>query len=446
MKKIYTTFIAISCITMLAYAKTSSFGVPGLFPYFNNTIPPPSSPGGTTLTRIIARSSYKWINGSLQPSDSDSYTYSMGRGGLLNDEYEDDFVNFETSTTYVYDVTTASFVNKMYRFQDYHTSGKPLTYTMQKWKTSTNSWRDSARFQYTYDNNFSRLTSTMFQIWFGAMWTNHVFYNNVYDAANHVVEMNSTIYKMALSYDLNGRLAERIDQRWAQATGWDYSLKMDFNYDVSGHIDNYIESIWDGSSWINNNKFELTFLGNDLISQKEYHWQNNNWEETILHTYTYDQQHNKLIDKIQIWNGTLYTNSSLYSWTYDGFNQPLTYDAKSWDINTNAWVYAAGDFSNHYYYQTYNPTSVFDNKKQLQITAYPIPATTILNINIKQSKTSLARISIFDTQGKLLQEKNESSSMNDVQTIAVDNLPTGQYFLKATTEEGFGSLSFTVVK
>lgn len=445
MKKIYTSFIAFSCISIVAMAKTSSIGIPGLYPYFNTTVAP-SSPGGTSLSRIIAKSSSTWANGVLQPSDSNTYTYSMGRGGWLNDEYQDNFVNFETSNTYVYDITTGQYINKMYRFQDYHASGKPLTYTMQVWRPSTNNWRDSARFQYSYNNNFSRLETTMFQIWYGAMSTNHVIYNNIYDAANRVVEMNSTVYKMELSYDLGGNLSERKDQKWAQATGWDYSLKMNFTYDVSGHIAHYIEANWDGLNWINTSKYELSFSGNDMTTQTIYHWVNNTWQLAVKHTYTYDTQHNKLSDQLQVWDGASFMNATLFSWTYNSFNQPLTYESKTWNTPSNNWAYAKDDFSNHYYYQTYNPTGIFDKKAPIQLSAYPIPAHSVINLSIKQEKPLPLHISIHDTQGKLVQEEDIKNTSNGVQSISIEQLPTGQYFLKATTVDGIGALQFTVMK
>lgn len=442
MKKIYSS-VALCCISMMTTAKTSSIGIPGLYPYFNTTVAPSS--GSPSLSRITAKASSRWINGSMQPYDSVTYTYSMGRGGALDDEYQDNFVNFETSNSYVYDRISGQYVNKMYRFQDYHSSGKPLTYTMQTWKPATNTWKDSARFQYTYNNSFSRLESTMFQIWYGAMWLNHVVYNNVFDAANHVIEMNSTVYKMELSYDLAGNLSQRIDQVWTQAAGWDYSIKMDFTYGPSGQMDNYTVANWGGSSWVNADKYELVYAGNDMATQTEYHWQNNAWQQYVQHTYTYDTQHNKLSDLLQAWDGANYTNATLYSWAYNSFNQPITYESKTWDAASALWAFATDDFSNHYYYQTYDPTAVFNTKPPLQLSAYPIPAATVMNVTVRQSKASSLQLYIFDAQGKMVRQQGFKET-NDAQQISVDGLPTGQYFLKATTEDGVGSLQFTVMR
>ena len=61
---------------------------------------------------------------------------------------------------------------------------------------------------------------------------------------------------------------------------------------------------------------------------------------------------------------------------------------------------------------------------------YPNPTNGVLNIN---SKSSIITINITDLNGRLIQASNQN---NNQVAINVENLQSGIYLLKITTESG----------
>ena len=76
------------------------------------------------------------------------------------------------------------------------------------------------------------------------------------------------------------------------------------------------------------------------------------------------------------------------------------------------------------------------NVKKGNLAVYPNPVKNILNINAKKG-LEIQSLEIYDTLGQLVIAKP-----NFEQTIDVSVLPSGTYFIKASTEKGSGSMKF----
>jgi hypothetical protein len=432
MKHKYSIISGFVLLASVAGAKTTSINQPNIFPHFSTQIVAPSSGAGSS--RIIAQTYLEYKNIAFQPIDSMTYSYSFGRGGeLTRDEFEDNYVNFDESITYVYDEVSGTYQNSVRRFQVFDASNRPKLYTCQTWRANMATWRDSARFQYNYIGSASLLDNTVFEIWYGGMWAPHVVYDNVFDASNNVVAMNSTVYKMAFAYDQNNRLTQRTDKVWSQSTGWQDYQRFSFTYDASGNVLSYIIEDYLGG-WQNAFEIEFTYAGADIASIAELKWDAGSWVNSGKSDYTYDAAHNKLSEIVQEWDlGTgAFVNLRRSQWTYNGYNQPLTYVTDTWNVPNGNWEFTPDDFRHHYYYQDYSITSVNPvPAPEARMNLYPIPAANELNIDVKLPKAQGYTIAIFDMQGKLIKSQTETSKGAYIRTsVDVSGIPAGNYLVK----------------
>ena len=65
----------------------------------------------------------------------------------------------------------------------------------------------------------------------------------------------------------------------------------------------------------------------------------------------------------------------------------------------------------------------------LELAAYPNPTTNYLKLNVGKAELSTLNFQLYDISGKLIENRKIISSS---ETIAMENLPNGIYFLKIT--------------
>ena len=65
----------------------------------------------------------------------------------------------------------------------------------------------------------------------------------------------------------------------------------------------------------------------------------------------------------------------------------------------------------------------------LELTTYPNPTTNYLKLNVGKAELSTLNFQLYDISGKLIENRKIISSS---ETIAMENLPNGIYFLKIT--------------
>jgi hypothetical protein len=424
MKKIYSLLFALLAVAS-ASAKTTSVTIPNMFPYYG----PGIIGQGLLTSRIIGYTHLKHDGTSFVPVDSTTYSYTFGRGGLLNqEEMDDNFVRFDHSYTYRYD-PVVGYINHFHRFQSFNSSNDAMIYTYQKWNSTDAAWRDSARLLYTYTGAPAILVKTMFQIWYNHAWADHVEYDNSY-SNNGLVRMASLIYRMYFSYDNSGNLIEREDSSYSLATmSWHRSQRLLFTYNMTNDISSYIVQQWSSGNWVNDEKYEYVLNGASIAEIIVYNWDNNNWEYSGKDVFSYDANQNKTIDEWQYWDAATssFKSASRQRWTYDSFDQPLTYYSETFEPSTGLWASTTDDFLYRYYYQAFNPASVADVKdKDVSIKLFPQPANNTLTVELAKNLPSYT-ISVLDIYGKELKHINANAKSN---VIDVAELSSGIYFLR----------------
>ena len=227
MKNIYSLLIAALVISSQAGGKTTGVSVPNIFPHYGSG----SSGGagqspGSQYSRITGVTYLEYNGFAMVPVDSTTYAYSFGRGGeLSDDDLNDNFVSFDESWTYLYNPSLAGYRNQFRRKQIFSPTNKVMKYTCETWRVSTDEWKDSARYLYTYNNDQTKLEYTMFQIHHNGNWLDHVEYDNIYDPMGRVSGMHTTAYKMDFEYDAANNITERADQVAPMFQPWRFDKK-----------------------------------------------------------------------------------------------------------------------------------------------------------------------------------------------------------------------------
>ena len=70
-----------------------------------------------------------------------------------------------------------------------------------------------------------------------------------------------------------------------------------------------------------------------------------------------------------------------------------------------------------------------DNSINLGLSAYPNPTTNYLTLNVGNFELSTLNFQLYDISGKLIESRKIISS---AEIIAMENLPSANYFLKVT--------------
>jgi hypothetical protein len=72
-----------------------------------------------------------------------------------------------------------------------------------------------------------------------------------------------------------------------------------------------------------------------------------------------------------------------------------------------------------------------------KMSVYPNPASAMLNFAINSTSTQEIFVQIYSISGVLLQTSEQTlNAGNNLQSIAVNNLKSGNYFLKVSNREG----------
>ena len=83
--------------------------------------------------------------------------------------------------------------------------------------------------------------------------------------------------------------------------------------------------------------------------------------------------------------------------------------------------------------------SLYDMQQEAapKMSVYPNPAVATLNFSINSTATQQIFVQIYSISGVLLQTSEQTlSAGNNLQSIAVNNLKSGNYFLKVSNREG----------
>jgi hypothetical protein len=430
---------------MVAAAKNTIITFPTLYPHMGNGEMPNGMPpsGSGQYIRLAAAAKSVFDGTNFVPFDSTTYTYSSGRGGLLDMDYTDLFSNFDYSIYYEYDVANNVYNNAGKCLQTFTAAGTVQYRTQQKWMASDAQWQNSFRYEYLYSEGFQRLLQTNVQVWNGSWNGNSLNYKIDYDFNGNIVKVNMVTSILYLSYDANNNITERKEYSY-QAGNWNYTDKYTFSYNTANQLTGYVLQHYTNDSWVNAEKKDYIISNNNVAAIVTATWSSNTWIPSYQNLFSYDVNGNKLSNEYQVWdnNTATYKNQRKENWSYNTDNQPITYSSQTWSETNAAWQAVKGDFFHHYYYEKYFPTDVLTLNESQDFLLYPQPANDQVNITIKNAKASTTSVYIYDMQGKTVKT---FSTTQTHQTIPISDLPAGQYWVNIVSADKKRAQPLTVV-
>jgi hypothetical protein len=352
-----------------------------------------------------------------------SYTYDdKGRNTeeLMETEIDDEWQN-ESKTTRSYsesdqpiELMTSiwendTWVNSFKTIFTYNADNKVTEQVSYIWQNSD--WVPYSIATTVYDNN-GYITEGKRGIWNGSSWDLNVQELFTYDTNNNLIEILFTFngendFKIEMSYDSNGNIAEESDYYWSEGAWQALSLYAN-THDENGNLLSFVESYW-GDGWEIYSRFDFTYneFNNELTSNA-FLYEDGTWRNTFRSETTYDENQNNI-----------------------GHHGEGNYDGEGWwTVIRDTRVYELF-ITNIERDDDLNPNIFALNQN------YPNPFNPETTINFSLPSQSNVVLSIFDITGKeiaVLLNDNFSSGSYNV-SFNAESLSSGIYFYKLTADK-----------
>jgi hypothetical protein len=221
-----------------------------------------------------------------------------------------------------------------------------------------------------------------------------------------------TAYRTTFTYHPNDTtngwtLVENISQKFPHYLLYEQPMPL-------GMLTESLREIWMYQYWRNDTRDVFAYDNSDrlFIHQNYYSDMLGNWQNNLLHTFTYDVNGNLVNDLLQVWNPDSTT------WQ----NQQLI---------TNTWEQT-----------TASDDELCPDLAGLELVAYPNPFCAGLNIRVNSQSKAPVRISLYNAKGQKLY--SETLPANALKSLEADKLSgcmsgSGVYLLKA--EQGAAKVS-----
>ncbi len=299
----------------------------------------------------------------------------------------------------------------------YDANGNILSEINLSWNNGASAWDSTEKYEYDYDAQ-QKVTSFLYRTWSGAGWENS--YRTTYTNSN-------------------GRRMSEVEEFWNTAV-WEKDNKTDYVYNASGNRTSDIYSIWNGAAWDNDEKYLFDYDASDrVISVIDQMWDGTNWTYNSKIEYSYTGS-NLTESIIFDWVVSTFENETKYDYTYNSFNQVLTYVSQTW--NGTTWQPTNADGKVNFHYETFEDnTGIAQALGEENFSIFPNPAQDVLNIQMKNKLAD--KVQVIDMLGKVVFEtKSKSIALNI--TIPTNQLADGVYYLKIQSGAQMGSKSFVV--
>ena len=306
--------------------------------------------------------------------------------------------NYDNIISYLYysQLNTATSFTPKYRFEYKYNSQKYITeIKISDWQN--NSWNYLTKSSRQYDTNNNILKSIDFS------------------TSNNGTIWDTTHYNLFI-YNNSNELLNAIYISWNDNR---YSKKI-YSYNSNHYRTQWIQydSIQGSSSYKKNRKETFSYDNSyNLVLNEQYKW------DTLINTWIFSRKKQNSFD--------LNTSNSNIIYPYDFYSYSLKNDNNirltkvdyEFDSYQNQWNLID---SIRYFYSSKNYTSIDSKKLNNNISIYPNPAKTDFVI---KTTNSLKRISIYNLQGKLIENQLVKGNGNTYKLI-VEGYISGVYFIK----------------
>ena len=401
-------------------------------------------------SRLIARANLKHNGALFVPTDSTVYTFgSINRGGDLNHTMKHDL-----STTWLY-VGFTSFQNQYRTLQTFDSHNNVTSMTNQYWDGGT--WIMDGKMLYNYDAK-NRLKSNIKQTWGGTVWLNVTRDTNVYNDANQLITVQTgTWVNNTSSFDSTSG----VDYTYDAVTN---NLVNETAYDILSTSGRYFNTATDyvytninqllSATYSKSSTGLLTSFKSDrrvtnaydsvgnMISRfvEKFDLPNYVWRNDSFCTFTGFVNHMPLSQVVKYWDNTgggSWMNRWQHTYSYNTANQLTSEIKESWNVG-GFWEFAAGDPRTNYYYGAYTSVAAVKNLSNANGDAsiYPVPAQSMLHIDVKWENAQAATISIMDMAGRVIQSWEAPYGTDYRSAISINDLATGNYIVNISGTNG----------
>ena len=317
--------------------------------------------------------------------------------------------------------------------------------TTLNWSGATSQWVKSEVATYTY-NEGNKVVVELYQGFNGATVEMQNRTTNTYNLEGDVTQTLEQNYlnsdwvndeKIVLEY-ANGNIVSGISYEWNGST-WilgEDSVKITINYNTNGTLDAAVIESWQ-EGWVKAVRLVNSYdAQNRVILRSSESFDGATWlvEEKV--EYSYDANGNALTMKIFYnYNGTFTLESEEIN-TFDTSQLMAEFAHPFKDKNDLDYLFDVNGIVNKILTTTsvdrrttYNygeSTASIPSFNLAAIKVYPIPATDVINVSIKNG--TIHKIDVFNLLGKKVLTSTESK-------INIENLAKGVYLLKIQSED-----------
>lgn len=394
-------------------------------------------------SRLTARANWTHNGAEFKRNDSTAYNYlSTSRGGDLNN-----LLKFDEANNWSY-VMGDTQNNNMRWVQEFDAANNLVSKVSQEWDmVFTNSWVNKFKYIYSY-NSSNKLSAMVTQHWDGtSAWI--------------------TDSKNAYSYNPANQLSTDQFQLW-DGVSYVADSNVTYYYDPSGNVINATKVKFVAGTPVFTTQVNHTFNGmNKLLTATHSTWNGASWDNTEMYTNTYDSSGNRTTQLHQTWDGAAFLNDMLHIYSnFAAGNNPQTEIAQTWDTtgsgswvdkykyaytyNSNrqmtsatrqsndisiGWTHTFGDTKSNYYYGTFVSVK---NVSNVGGTAnlYPVPAESLLNIDLNWNQSQAATVTISDMQGRVVKSLNIAAAAKQHASVSVADFANGMYLVTINGTNG----------
>ena len=234
-------------------------------------------------------------------------------------------------------------------------------------------------------------------------------------------------------------------------------MKDSSTYNANNMQTERLHQTWDGSAWVNNNKFLFTYDENNNLTEDLFqYWHDPAWVNLHKYSSTYDANNNQTEFLYQNWDDSVWINSYMYLYTYNENNKLTETIHKTWEVSAwvnfirtlfisygnnnlieilgyiwddSVWVNYIRDLYIYIPVTTVNENLIFVNSYNLS-NNYPNPFNSSTKINYSIPERSIVSLKVFDLLGREVVEivKGEIEAGTYDINFSPPNLPSGVYF------------------
>ncbi len=432
-----------------------------------------NSAGEMTQWRQLSWYSYynKW-----EPTDGEDFIFDANDSILQHIYYKwNSTLNYlikDYKQDYYYDSTNHCYMEKGYSWdyihQKWNLNGRTLRFydslnqlnrfENYSWYSSTNTWQAYEQFRYQYNSNgllSQKIQASGFNI--NTTWEDEYRRDYVYNSGAKIDTVFIYKYDSLISnwrflnitvntYDSIGNIINSIGQL-KDSLGNFYDVSRYFyKYNASNYLtlfsSEYISSIT--NKWVGWWKYRLYYDANNNVTSHwgfDYDTTNQTWDS--LRVYSADFESSLSNQDIIIPRHNHLFNGSMNLDEFYPLMKQSNNALKHYSIYTQD--YFSGVYYQEYYYTFYYSAvdaSISNQAIESQITIYPNPAKSILNIEIQNLNNELGIIEIYDIQGRKFY--SFSSSTNETIQIDVSQLKSGLYFIKYNSNQQTSISKFVI--